>query len=182
MRVIAVFILLLLANCSKLEEVNVPKKETVASVNIESARGTLIHKVVADHILVEKSKRTLKLYSNNQTIREYAISLGKDPLGPKQERGDNKTPEGHYRIISRNANSKYHLALEISYPDAQDTERANKSGVDPGDKIMIHGLPEDFNTRKRPKDWTEGCIAVTNEEIEEIWRLVPDGTTIEIRP
>lgn len=137
---------------------------------------------LADHIVVEKSKRKMKLYHNDKVIRVYSISLGKKPVGAKRERGDNKTPEGHYIISGRKDDSAYHLALKISYPDELDVERAGRRGVDPGDRIMIHGLPDDFGIRKRPRDWTEGCIAVTNREIEEIWQLVPDGTTIEIRP
>lgn len=176
----AVFILLFLVSCSTVVEQ--PKIPTAPSIDVGSARGTLIQKVTADHILVEKSKRTMKLYSNNKVIREYHISLGRDPVGPKRQRGDNKTPEGNYRIISRKSDSMYHLSLKISYPDDQDVLQARIMGVEPGDFIMIHGLPADFGIRPRPKDWTFGCIAVTNEEIEEIWRLVPDGTTIEIRP
>lgn len=180
MRFVAVFILLFLVSCST--SVEQPKKPDAPSIEVESARGRLIQKVAADHILVEKSKRTMKLYSNNKVIREYNISLGKVPIGPKRQQGDNKTPEGNYRIISRKSDSMYHLSLKISYPSEQDKEQSRIMGVEPGDFIMIHGLPADFGTRPRPKDWTFGCIAVTNEEIEEIWRLVPDGVSIEIRP
>ena len=137
---------------------------------------------LADYILVEKSKRKMKLYNNDKVIRVYTISLGKKPVGAKREQGDNKTPEGHYVISGRKSDSAYHLALQISYPDELDAERAHKKGMDPGNRIMIHGLPDDFGTRKRTRDWTNGCIAVTNGDIEEIWRLVPDDTPIEIRP
>lgn len=138
--------------------------------------------ILADNILVEKSKRRLTLFHDGKKIKTYRIALGKSPIGPKRKQGDNKTPEGHYMISGRLARSEYHLALAISYPDELDIERARKRGVDPGGKIMIHGRPLDWGERKRRRDWTFGCISVSNEEIEEIWRLVPDGTPIEIRP
>lgn len=138
--------------------------------------------LMADHIVVEKSKRMMKLMAGDSVLRYYRISLGKAPKGPKQREGDLKTPEGVYYISGRLQDSKYHLALQISYPNEQDIENARKLGVKPGGKIMIHGQPDDINERKRPRDWTHGCIAVSDVEIEEIWRLVPDGTPIEIRP
>jgi len=137
---------------------------------------------LADQILVEKSKRKMKLLHADKTIRVYYVMLGRQPVGPKIMEGDYKTPEGHYIISGRKQNSDYHMALQISYPDELDIERAKSRGVDPGGQIMIHGQPDDYAKRKRRKDWTHGCIAVTNREIEEIWRLVPDGTPIEIRP
>ncbi len=139
--------------------------------------------LLADSILVEKAKRTMTLFHDEMAIRIYTISLGKRPVGPKRQQGDFKTPEGHYFINGRKLNSEYHLALQISYPDELDKERARARGVDAGDRVMIHGRPADFGIRhRRKRDWTFGCIAVTNPEIEEIWRLVPDGTPIEIRP
>jgi tetratricopeptide (TPR) repeat protein len=138
-----------------------------------------------DKVLVEKQKRRLTLISNGETIKTYTISLGANPVGPKEMQGDNKTPEGNYTIESRNRNSKYHLSLRISYPNEEDKKRAQKLGVSPGGDIMIHGAKNDL-TRSGGSpnaiDWTEGCIAVTNPEIEEIARLVPDGTPVEIRP
>jgi murein L,D-transpeptidase YafK len=139
--------------------------------------------LLADNILVEKAKRKLTLLRDDKVIKTYRIALGKNPVGAKRRQGDNKTPEGHYIISGRKADSEFHLALQISYPDELDIERAEKQGVDPGDRIMIHGRPPDFESRrKRKRDWTQGCIAVTNREIEEIWNIVPDGTPIEIRP
>jgi murein L,D-transpeptidase YafK len=111
--------------------------------------------------------------------------LGRNPVGPKQEEGDMKTPEGVYTIDYRNPNSDYHLALHISYPSAEDTARATARGVNAGSDIMIHGLPNGkswIGTAHRNMDWTAGCIAITDEEIEELWRVTPEGTTIEIRP
>lgn len=138
--------------------------------------------VLADYILVEKAKRKLTLYHHDIPLKTYNIALGKHPVGPKRREGDFKTPEGFYRIIEHKADSKYHLALKISYPDDLDIERAKKARVDPGGRIMIHGRPDDYGLRRRKKDWTFGCISVSNGEIEEIWQLVPDGTPIEIRP
>lgn len=139
--------------------------------------------VLANKILVEKAKRSLTLYRDETLLKRYHISLGKNPIGPKRRQGDFKTPEGLYIIDEHKSDSEYHLALHISYPNQQDKEYASKQGLDPGDNIMIHGRPDNFEKRRRKKrDWTHGCIAVTNHEIEEIWRLVPDGTKVEIRP
>jgi len=137
--------------------------------------------LTADHIVVNKSKRELLLLHDGRVIRRYAAGLGQSPVGPKEREGDGKTPEGSYTISGRNPASAYHLSLRISYPNAADIERARAAGVDPGGDIMIHGLPNgEGKTHGRMTDWTLGCIAVTNEEIEEIWRLVPDGTPIQI--
>lgn len=125
------------------------------------------------------------LLRDGNVIRRYSIGLGHAPVGPKQQQGDGKTPEGLYAISGRNPQSAYHLSLRISYPSAADIERARKAGVDPGGDIMIHGLPNDkskSDKHRTTRDWTAGCIAVTDEEIEEIWRLVPDGTPIQINP
>jgi tetratricopeptide (TPR) repeat protein len=138
-----------------------------------------------DKILIEKRERRLTLISKGAAVKTYKIALGADPTGPKEREGDNKTPEGVYTIASRNRDSEYHLSLRISYPDEQDMKRAKELGVEPGGDIMIHGMKKniswvgDFHTRI---NWTDGCIAVTNKEMEEIARLVPDGTLVEIRP
>jgi len=111
--------------------------------------------------------------------------LGRNPLGAKQEEGDMKTPEGIYKIDGRNPQSRFHLALHISYPSAEDDKRAAARGVPAGYDIMIHGIQNGrgwIGAFHRWKDWTAGCIAVTDEEIEELWRVTPDGATIEIRP
>jgi len=139
----------------------------------------------ADHITVDKSKREMLLLRDGRAIRRYAIGLGQSPAGPKEREGDGKTPEGRYTISGRNPASAYRLSLRISYPSAADIERARNAGVDPGGDIMIHGTPNgepESARRNRVADWTKGCIAVTNEEMEEIWRLVPDGTPIQINP
>jgi murein L,D-transpeptidase YafK len=138
-----------------------------------------------DKVVIEKKKRLLSLISGGETIKTYNVALGTNPVGPKERAGDLKTPEGTYIIESRNRNSAYHLALRISYPNEQDKVHAQKLGFSPGGDIMIHGLKNALSwvgSIHAEMDWTEGCIAVTNEEIEEIARLVPDGTLVEIRP
>jgi len=139
----------------------------------------------ADSILILKKDHVLKLLSGGKIIRTYKVALGRGGLAPKEREGDRRTPEGHYIIDSRNAASHYHKALHISYPNAEDRARAAKLGVSPGGAIMIHGLPNGMRwigAAHRLYDWTLGCIAVTNDEIDEIWNLVPVGTPVEIRP
>jgi murein L,D-transpeptidase YafK len=137
-------------------------------------------------ILVHKAKHRMELLDEHgRLVRRYRISLGGQPIGHKTEMGDEKTPEGHYVISGRNPHSNYHLSLRISYPNMEDMVQAYGRGVLPGGDIMIHGLPNGlgwFGTEHRRYNWTDGCIAVTDEEMEEIWHLVPDYTPIEIRP
>lgn len=138
-----------------------------------------------DRVLVEKAKRRLTLYDGATAAKSYPISLGGNPLGHKQQQGDRRTPEGLYVLDWRNPNSKFHLSLHVSYPDLADRESAARRGVNPGGDIMVHGLPNGlgaFADYMLKRDWTDGCIAVTNETIEEIWLNVKDGTPIEIRP
>ncbi|MEP6692324.1 MAG: L,D-transpeptidase family protein, partial [Gemmatimonadaceae bacterium] len=140
---------------------------------------------VADRVVVEKQAHRLTLYHGGRAIRTYYVALGASPVGDKQRAGDDRTPEGVYTIDSRVERSQFHLALHISYPDAAHRARAAKRGESPGGDVMIHGLPPKFSfigAAHRNMDWTAGCIAVTDEEIEEIWRAVPNGTKIEIRP
>lgn len=139
----------------------------------------------ADAVLVEKSARRLTLLREGQPLKVYRVSLGREPIGAKVREGDRRTPEGAYTIDYRNPASGYHRALHVSYPDADDVARARELGVPPGGDIMIHGLRNRFGWLgriHRAADWTQGCIAVTNPEIREIWGAVPDGTPIEIRP
>ncbi len=138
----------------------------------------------ADRIVINKAQRELLLYQGGRVIRSYKVALG-NPIGPKTRRGDRKTPEGAYTISGKNAASSFHRSLRISYPNAADRERARKLGVNPGGDIMIHGLPNGqgyIGAAHRLADWTDGCIAVTDAEIEEIWRLVPNGTPVQINP
>jgi len=139
----------------------------------------------ADRILIEKSARRLTLISQGEVIKTYKIALGGNPIGPKERQGDNKTPEGIYVIDARNRDSRFHLSLHISYPNERDKNRAKELGVSPGGDIMIHGIKNGLSWTgddHAAVDWTKGCIAVTNEEIEEIARLAPIGTIVEIRP
>lgn len=139
----------------------------------------------ADRLVIEKGRRTLTLYAGERRIAAFQVALGRDPVGPKQCRGDNRTPEGLYRVAGRKENSDFHRALRLSYPSDGDVERAREAGCDPGGDIMIHGLKPDWAQLGKwhlRDDWTRGCIAVTNEEIERIWAMVPDGVEVEIRP
>ncbi|NIP13794.1 MAG: L,D-transpeptidase family protein [Pseudomonadales bacterium] len=138
-----------------------------------------------DRLVIEKSQRVLILEHDGSPVRSYAIALGGAPRGHKQREGDLRTPEGQYTIDARNEDSAFHLSLRISYPNEADRERAARDGVDPGGQIMIHGIGEaDPEMRKLHPyiDWTAGCVAVTDSEIEEIWSLVEIGTPILIRP
>ncbi len=131
-----------------------------------------------DNIRVDKSERRMELLRGGRVIKTYRILLGDAPVGHKTRQGDERTPEGRYRITFRNDKSRYHLSLRVSYPNAADSAQAQKRGVDPGGDIMIHGgTPPGY-----ARDWTDGCIALTNREIEEVWRLVPVGTAITISP
>ena len=147
--------------------------------------NTLPSGTTIDRIVVEKSARKLSVFRDGNRIKTYRIALGRRPLGAKQEEGDMKTPEGIYKIDSRNPQSSFHLALHISYPSDEDDQRAAARGVSAGYDIMIHGIQNGrgwIGAFHRWSDWTAGCIAVTDEEIEELSRITPDGTTIEIRP
>jgi len=159
---------------NKESEVNKLQKEVFA-----------LQKEPADRILIEKSERRLTLISKGKVLKTYSIALGGNPDGPKERQGDNKTPEGTYVIDSRNKNSLYHRSLHVSYPNEKDKKRAKQLGVSPGGDIMIHGIKNGFSwvgDMHTGVDWTKGCIAVTDEEIEEIDKLVPNGTIVEIRP
>jgi len=139
----------------------------------------------ADRVIVKKSAHTLELFSGSEPIRVYQVSLGRGSRGPKLQEGDGRTPEGNYTLDYRNANSSFHRALHISYPTAADSSAAKSRGVKPGGLIMVHGIRNGVGFVGRLHtliDWTDGCIAVTNREIEEIWRVVPDGTPIVIEP
>ncbi len=139
--------------------------------------------VKADRILVDKSDRTLILYKSGTEIARYAnIRLGDAPAGHKQFEGDEKTPEGTYRISGRNPGSSYHRSLRISYPDRADIAYAKSKGKSPGGDIFIHGQPNGWKGATINRDWTDGCIALSNSEIEQLWRVVPDGISIKIQP
>jgi murein L,D-transpeptidase YafK len=140
---------------------------------------------MADRIIVQKSKRTLELLRDGKAFQTFPVALGRQPIGPKQQEGDGKTPEGVYRIDYKSMQSRYTRALHVSYPDDNDRVRAAAMGVEPGGAIFIHGLPADYGPFDPPRwdrDWTEGCISVGNAAIVKIWDMVPDGTPIEILP
>jgi murein L,D-transpeptidase YafK len=138
-----------------------------------------------DRILVEKSKRTLKLMDGTKTLKTYKVALGGQPVSAKDRQGDHKTPEGIYSVDAKNPNSQFYKALHISYPNQADRANARKLGVSPGGDVEIHGLGAKWGwlgAKHRLTDWTDGCIALTNEEIDEIYPLIKVGTTVEIRP
>ncbi len=143
------------------------------------------HAARVDQVIVIKSQRTLTLLSQGKVLKTYKVALGGAPIGAKEQQGDHKTPEGHYFLDRRNAKSRFYKSIHVSYPDEQDKKRAAQRDVSPGGDIMVHGLPNGFGwlgATHRNMDWTDGCIAVTNAEMDEIWELVADGTPIEIKP
>lgn len=152
-------------------------------VNIHS--NPLPANATADRIEVFKSKRTLELWKGDRLLKQFTVSLGQNPVGPKVREGDRRTPEGTYCIDARNPTSRFHLALHISYPDSIAIRQARTLKVSPGGLIMVHGIRNGLGwigKLHRLVDWTDGCIAVTDPEIEEIWRAVPDSTVISIHP
>jgi murein L,D-transpeptidase YafK len=138
-----------------------------------------------DAVVVAKSERTLTLLAHGKVVRSYKVALGSSPVGAKEMQGDHKTPEGHYVLDRRNPKSKFYKSIHVSYPNEQDRQKARALGVPSGGDIMIHGLPNwmgALGAAHRLTDWTDGCVAVTDDEIDEIWKLVADGTPIEIKP
>ncbi len=139
----------------------------------------------ADLVEIFKADRRMELKRDGRTLRRYRVSLGFAPLDHKQREGDGRTPEGLYAIDARNPRSSFHLSLRVSYPDAEDRARAAARGEDPGGDIFIHGLPNGWRKLRTPhgkRDWTAGCIAVTDAEIREVWSLVPTGVPVRIHP
>ncbi len=140
---------------------------------------------VADFVVIEKGARKLHLLQNGEILRTFRVALGIRPVGDKKKEGDFKTPEGRYLLDRRNPNSDYFLSIGISYPDATDRREAESMGVEPGGAIMIHGQPN-VPTRSeayyRTQDWTNGCIAVSNSDMIDIWLMTSENTPIEIRP
>lgn len=139
----------------------------------------------ADRILILKSERKLLLFHEGAVLKSFWIALGRNPEGAKTAVGDGRTPEGIYRIDGRNRESWFHRSLHITYPNKADRDRARTLGVNPGGSIRIHGVPPGFGPTgpgERMIDWTDGCIAVTNADMDEIWARVSNGTIVEIRP
>lgn len=140
---------------------------------------------VVDHVIVRKSERRLYLMHGQTVVRSYKIALGLNPIGQKERAGDFRTPEGHYYLIRRNPRSDYFLSIQVSYPNDIDRERAHRNHWDAGGSIMIHGLPNQLKhelTYYETTDWTDGCIAVSNADMVEIWLLTPDHVGIDILP
>lgn len=153
---------------------------STAVIPVPAGQDSAVHKV-----LVVKSERRLSLISFGKPLKSYRISLGKQPDGAKRYEGDQRTPEGFYWLDWRKSSDKYNLSMHVSYPNARDLTRANKRGLSPGSMIMLHGTPVDEEYPEwffHSLDWTEGCIALKNTDMQEIWSLVKDGTLIEIRP
>lgn len=162
-----------------------PLGVSLADTGAGTADATAPRFEMADRVLVEKSARRLYLMRQGRVISEYPIKLGLSPKGHKLQEGDWRTPEGVYRLVRRNPNSQFFLSIEISYPNDEDQRRALAEGVPPGGLIMIHGQPNvprksvEYYTRN---DWTDGCIAVSNSDMVDIWLRTNLGIPIEIRP
>jgi murein L,D-transpeptidase YafK len=165
--ILLLLITLCLVGCSTTENSTVAETET------------------ADKVLVLKAKREMQLLKEGRVIKIYRIAMGDQPVGHKQQEGDERTPEGTYTLDWRNSKSAWHKSIHISYPNEQDVARAKRMGVSPGGDIMIHGMAKNMawiGALHTARDWTNGCIAVTNEEMDEIWTMVKNGTEIEIQP
>ncbi len=147
------------------------------------ARGSAIE--MADRVIVHKAERRLLLMRGDRVLRMFGVALGLSPSGPKQREGDFRTPEGTYRLSGRNANSDFFLAIQVTYPGPEDLRRASAEGVAPGGMIMIHGQPNRPSRSPdyyQTRDWTNGCIAVSNADMVDIWLMTPDNTPIQILP
>ncbi|HTN13710.1 MAG TPA: L,D-transpeptidase family protein [Sphingomonadaceae bacterium] len=159
---LSLLLLLSLGSCTSTREADLPRVELVR---------------------VDKSARTLTLFADGRAVKTYSgIQLGGAPQGHKRFEGDKRTPEGRYVIDTRNPQSAYHLSLRISYPNAEDRAYARARGRPPGGDIFIHGQPNALPFGRLPGDWTDGCIALSNSEMDELWQSVTDGTPIEIAP
>ncbi len=155
----------------------------LAAGGLPAANGSAID--MADRVVVRKAERKLMLMRGDEILRTFNVALGLSPTGPKQREGDFRTPEGRYRLAGRKVDSDFFLAIQVSYPGPEDLRRASADGVAPGGLIMIHGQP---NQPKKPleyyrtRDWTNGCIAVSNSDMVDIWLMTPDNTPIQILP
>jgi murein L,D-transpeptidase YafK len=156
--------------------------DVAVAATANTATGSML---MADKLLVRKSERRLYVLRGGQVLREYRVALGLNPQGHKQREGDYKTPEGQYKLIRRNPHSDFFLSMEISYPNSADLNRAQRQGVKPGGAIMLHGwpnIPRKTTDYYKSADWTDGCIAVANADMVEIWLMTPLETPIEIVP
>jgi L,D-peptidoglycan transpeptidase YkuD (ErfK/YbiS/YcfS/YnhG family) len=157
---------------------------STATPNVVSGLSVSVPLPTADEVIVRKSERRMYLMRNGRVLRSYRVELGLDPVGPKQRSGDFKTPEGLYYLVRRNPRSDYFLSIQVSYPNAQDIARARRAHEDPGGAIMIHGLPNTLSHKISyySKDWTDGCIALSDSDMVEIWLMTRDNTPIDILP
>ena len=167
-------------------ELDVPLIMQPVQTKIMSKPTDQFENPFVDFVLVKKSQRKLYLYSGDQVVKSYPVALGREPKGHKIREGDSRTPEGLYTLDWRNPTSKFFRSIHVSYPNVSQQRSAREAGVNPGGAIMIHGQPNDWAERIKltfgHKDWTEGCIAVENQSMLEIWDLVRDGTPIKIDP
>ena len=147
--------------------------------------GAVHSEQTADMVLVEKSKSRLYLMREGKAFASFQVAFGSNPRGHKQQQGDGKTPEGRYMLDYKNAGSAYYKSIHISYPSAKDREEARKRGVDPGGQIMIHGQKNGYGRLSilvQRFNWTNGCIALSDRDMETVWKAVKPGTPIEIKP
>lgn len=147
--------------------------------------GAAATPLLADRVVVRKSERRLYLMHGTSVLRTYRVALGLNPVGPKEQEGDSRTPEGHYQLTRRNPRSEYFLSIQVSYPNDRDLQRAHRNRLTPGGAIMIHGLPNELRrepTYYEKRDWTDGCIAVSDSDMLEIWLMTPQDVPIDILP
>jgi murein L,D-transpeptidase YafK len=150
---------------------------------LQTANGESAQK--ADSVLVIKSEKRLYLMDKRERFASFPVTFGAEPVGHKQMQGDERTPEGHYTLTYKNPKSKFYKSIRISYPNAKDRENARRLGVDPGGDIMIHGLKKGWEWAESLASffyWTNGCIALSNRDMDRVWEAVDPGTPIEIRP
>lgn len=181
---LALLLLLLLAACAAPPPPQAEAPSSRPPLSREAARIVPERRFTqVDYLIVDKSERLMVAYAGGQPVKAWrGLQFGDAPQGHKQFEGDERTPEGRYVIEGRNPGSAYHLSLKVSYPNAADRAFALAQGRSPGGEIFIHGQPNSLPFGRVPGDWTDGCIALSNDEIAELWRIVPDGTVIEIRP
>ena len=181
---LALLLLLLLAACTAPPPPQAEAPSSRPPLAREAARIVPERRFTqVDYLIVDKSERLMVAYAGGQPVKAWrGLQFGEAPQGHKQFEGDERTPEGRYVIEGRNPGSAYHLSLKVSYPNAADRAFALAQGRSPGGDIFIHGQPNSLPFGRVPGDWTDGCIALSNDEIAELWRIVPDGTVIEIRP
>ncbi|HTC51386.1 MAG TPA: L,D-transpeptidase family protein [Steroidobacteraceae bacterium] len=164
-----------------------PSKETAhqqsGSGSGDASSGS--EPLLADRVVVRKSERRMYLMHGDTVLRSYRVALGLNPVGPKEQEGDSRTPEGHYQLTRRNPHSEYFLSIQVSYPNDKDLQRARRNRLTPGGAIMIHGLPNELRrepTYYEKRDWTDGCIAVSDSDMLEIWLMTPQDIPIDILP